>query len=210
MSTEKYPAFPKIPRLHREVVLTEKIDGTNGLISIVEAPYGVAAGEVSEDGYYVVDDRIGAIKAGSRTRWISPEQDNFGFAKWVRENAEELVLRLGSGNHYGEWWGSGIQRGYGQPNGWRNFSLFNTGRWDADEVSGFNIDGLGVVPVLWSGDASHLNEMIRATTLDLGYFGSRAAPEFMKPEGVIVYHVAGGHTYKVLLENDNQPKGNAA
>ncbi len=34
----EYPAFGKIPRLNREVVITEKIDGTNGLISIERAP----------------------------------------------------------------------------------------------------------------------------------------------------------------------------
>lgn len=47
----------------------------------------------------------------SRTRWITPEDDNYGFAKWANENKEEL-LKLGIGQHFGEWWGSGIQRGY--------------------------------------------------------------------------------------------------
>jgi hypothetical protein len=29
----------------------------------------------------------------------------------------------------------------------------------------------------------------------------------MKPEGIIVYHTASQQNFKVLLENDHQPKG---
>jgi hypothetical protein len=32
----------------------------------------------------------------------------------------------------------------------------------------------------------------------------------MRPEGVIVYMTAARHTYKVLAENDEEPKGVAA
>ena len=52
--------------------------------------------------------------------------DNHGFARWVSENAEEL-LKLGEGRHYGEWHGKGIQRGYGLEE--KRFSLFNVTRW---------------------------------------------------------------------------------
>jgi hypothetical protein len=33
---ETFPAFPKIPRLRRRIVVTEKIDGTNALVSVSE------------------------------------------------------------------------------------------------------------------------------------------------------------------------------
>ena len=69
MSEDTFPAFPKIPRLRRAIVVTEKIDGTNALVSIDEA---------------------GVVRAGSRSRWITPEADNFGFAAWVAKHAEEL------------------------------------------------------------------------------------------------------------------------
>jgi hypothetical protein len=42
---------------------------------------------------------------------------------------------------------------------------------------------------------------------NLSEFGSMAVPGFMKPEGIIVYHTASQQNFKVLLENDHQPKG---
>ncbi len=36
--------------------------------------------------------------------------------------------------------------------------------------------------------------------------GSVAAPGFMKPEGVVVFHKAGGHLYKKTIERDDEPK----
>ena len=79
--------FPKLARLSREIIVTEKIDGTNAQVHITED---------------------GKITAGSRTRWITPEADNFGFAAWGQENRGHL-LELGPGSHFGEWWGAGIQ-----------------------------------------------------------------------------------------------------
>jgi hypothetical protein len=71
----KFIAFPKMARLSREVIISEKIDGTNAQILI------------TNDGQMLV---------GSRTRWITPEQDNHGFARWAYEHKEEL-LQLGPG-----------------------------------------------------------------------------------------------------------------
>ena len=76
----KFQSFPKIPRLSRDVILTEKIDGTCGVIAI------------SPDGQFCV---------GSKNRWLSDHADNFGFWHWAQANREEL-LRLGPGYHYGE------------------------------------------------------------------------------------------------------------
>ena len=113
MST--FTGFPKMARFSRDFIITEKIDGTNASINFVEE---------SEDENYdnVISSLFGLnMRVGSRTRWITPESDNFGFAKWVEEHKKDL-LTLGIGYHYGEWWGLGIQRGYGQRE--KIFSLF--------------------------------------------------------------------------------------
>jgi len=170
--------FPKIPRLRREVVVTEKIDGTNGVIHVT------------------LD---GVVRAGSRTRWITPENDNHGFARWVQEHADELRL-LGAGLHYGEWWGAGINRGYGLKE--KRFSLFNVARWGLDRPACCH-----VVPTVAAGEgvdamaSKGLDVLLRA--------GSLAAPGFPKPEGVVVFHTASKHMYKVTLEKDEAPKGQA-
>lgn len=171
--------FPKIPRLKRGCVITEKIDGTNAQVV------------VGEDG---------SVRAGSRNRWITPDDDNFGFARWVEERADEL-RGLGPGQHFGEWWGLGIQRGYGLHE--RRFSLFNTGRWSGERPA-----CCGVVPVLYAGDFS--TGIVDDVLDNLKATGSRAVPGFMKPEGIIVYMTAARHTYKVLAENDEISKGEAA
>ena len=60
--TPEFVEFPKIARLSREIIVTEKIDGSNGVIY------------VGEDGDIVV---------GSRSQWIATRAkggaDNFGF-----------------------------------------------------------------------------------------------------------------------------------
>ena len=171
--------FPKIPRLKRGCVITEKLDGTNAQVV------------VGEDG---------SVRAGSRSRWITPEDDNYGFARWVRDHEDEL-RELGPGQHFGEWWGAGIQRRYGLRE--KRFSLFNTGRWAEERPACCH-----VVPVLYSGDFStNTVDHVLDTLRDVG---SLAPPGFMDPEGVIVFMTAARHLYKVLLKNDELPKGVAA
>lgn len=170
--------FPKIARLNRLVVVTEKIDGTNAQV-------------------YITDD--GQVYAGSRTRWITPEEDNFGFASWVSQNADEL-RRLGPGSHFGEWWGAGIQRKYGITE--KRFSLFNVSRWEDQAV---RPACCSVVPTLFCGSLENFD--IPAVMADLAANGSRAAPGFMKPEGIVVFHTASGQLFKKTLEKDESPKG---
>ena len=173
----EFRKFNKIARLSREIVVTEKIDGTNGLIAI------------GEDGEFQV---------GSRNQWITPEKDNAGFARWAYEHKDEL-MQLGVGFHYGEWWGQGIQRGYGLKE--KRFSLFNTSRWSDDTV---RPECCHVVPVLYIG------EFYTMTILDvlreLRIYGSVAAPGFMQPEGVVIYHTAGNVYFKKTIVGDDQPK----
>jgi hypothetical protein len=174
----EFTQFQKIPRLSREVVVTEKIDGTNACVYI------------GEDGEFL---------AGSRTRWITPADDNFGFARWAYEHKDEL-MGLGIGRHFGEWWGSGIQRGYGLKE--KRWSLFNTSIWGDDTV---RPACCGVVPVLYRGPFT--TEDVDVVLASLKTNGSAASPGFMKPEGVVVYHVAAGSYFKKTIEKDAEWKG---
>lgn len=180
----EFHPYPKTPRLFRDVIVTEKIDGTN------------AAVVVTEDG---------AVYAQSRKRVVTPEADNFGFGRYVAEHADALAEALGTGVHYGEWWGSGIQRGYGLTGGEKRLSLFNVHR-HAD-VAESGVPGLDVVPTLYVGEFS--TWAVLGVLYHLSDEGSRAAPGFDRPEGVCVFHTASRQVFKALLENDGQPKGAA-
>lgn len=201
MST--FQGFPKIARLSRDCIVTEKIDGTNAQILITTSLADMP--QLSSELPIESVTSVGELHliAGSRTRFIAPgKSDNHGFAAWVKANAEELV-KLGPGRHFGEWWGSGIQRGYGLPKGEKRFSLFNTSIWADDAV---RPACCSVVPVLYRGTfdtQTAVDEMLEL----LMELGSIAAPGFMKPEGIIVYHVAGNLYFKKTIEKDAEHKG---
>lgn len=180
----EFKSFDKIPRLSRECIVTEKIDGTNGQLYITE-----------DFQFYV----------GSRNNWIlSPDcpyaTDPFGFAKWAKDNKDELIAKLGPGRHFGEWWGMGIQRKYGLQE--KRFSLFNTSRWTDDAARPACCH---VVPTLYRGlfDTIIIQDCVNMLARD----GSRAAPGFMKPEGVVVFHFAANSFFKKTIERDEEPKG---
>lgn len=168
----EFSPFPKISRLYRDIVVSEKIDGTNAQV--------------------VVNETMTEVRAASRKRWITPDDDHFGFARWVDENASDLVS-LGPGRHFGEWWGSGIQRGYGLSE--KRFSLFNSKRWGEDRPGCCH-----VVPILYSGVFSE--DRIEMAMAGLHKNGSHAAPGFMNPEGVIVYHEHANQLFKYTLGRD--------
>lgn len=203
MQTLEFQGWPKTPRFFRDIVITEKIDGTNAAIivkQVTEEEADTIDAHVSRD----ADGQWWAVGAQSRKRVIKPGSDNFGFAAWVYSNAFALRRALGEGYHYGEWWGSGIQRGYGLTKGEKRFTLFNVHRYkDVAEQSGGLID---TVPVLYSGPYSE--DAVRNALIGLRNGGSHVAPEWGGlPEGVIVFHSASGQVYKALLENDDLPKG---
>ncbi len=175
----EFTPFRKIPRLSRECIVTEKIDGTNA--SILVTPEG-------------------EVQAGSRTRWITPTDDNYGFAKWVKEHEDDLRIGLGIGHHFGEWWGQKIQRGYELTQ--KRFSLFNTTQWNNTTIRPACCD---VVPVLYQG--LFTTHRVFGTLDALAAIGSLAAPGFMRPEGIVIYHVAAGIYFKKTIEGDEAPKG---
>jgi hypothetical protein len=189
--------WPSIPRLFRDITITEKIDGTNAAIGV--EPYDVLAPIRPNDEKAVhagtIDGTAVAVWAQSRSRIITPEDDNFKFAEWVHANAEELARFLGIGSHFGEWWGFGIQRGYDLPKGERRFSLFNTKRWGTFDNGGQgSVPGLYVVPTLYQGPYSE--DVIRETATKLHVEGSRASLGFQRPEGIVIYHHQANHCFK--------------
>ena len=173
-----FNGFPKISRFSREIIISEKIDGTNASVYI------------GKDGEFLT---------GSRTRWITPEDDNYGFARWAQENKEEL-LKLGVGQHFGEWWGNGCQRGYGLPKGEKRFSLFNVTMWGDTRPSCCH-----VVPVLYRGafDTNSIEQVLHTLKVK----GSSASPGFMKPEGIVIFHTQGNVLFKKTIECDDSYKG---
>ena len=192
----EFNPFPKLHRLSRDIVVTEKLDGTNAQIFIEDETLVEDRSIITA----VVDGL--ALIAGSRNRWITPESDNFGFARWVRDNAEALA-GLGIGAHFGEWWGKGIQRGYGLDE--RRFSLFNTARWyDHLNHQRLTPAGVDVVPILYMGEFD--TDSVDACLQDLSENGSVAVAGFMKPEGVVVFHTHSRALYKKTLDNNDEHK----
>ena len=201
----EFRPFSKIPRLRRGMVITEKIDGTNASVSIdpgyPDEPNVIATARI--------DGTDMNMRAGSRTRWLTPQDDNFGFAAWAQKNADELFA-LGPGHHFGEWYGRGIQRGYGMTD--RAFALFNVGLWIEVESDRTNEAQrvvpapVKVVPVLARSDVFDTN-IIDVAIERLQQHGSRIAPGYMKPEGIVIFHEAGGYLFKRTIEKDDQPKG---
>lgn len=207
----KFVEFRKIPRLSRDVIITEKIDGSNGQIYIVKEEK-----LTSIDDYFFIEDYCLARKenllmfAGSRNRWlqIGKQTDNMAFATWVKENAEQL-FELGEGRHFGEWYGKGIQRNYGLDH--KRFALFNISKWQnkdlplIDEKQKYPPLCCEVVPVLYEGMFSTV--AITQIIDELSLKGSKAVPGYMNPEGICVYHTAAGQYFKKYILNDEKHKG---
>jgi hypothetical protein len=184
-----FQAWPKIARLNRPIVVTEKIDGTNAAVVIEQCQPG-------EESFVGSGLRIGAQ---SRTKIITPGDDNYSFASWVQKNKEDLV-KLGPGRHFGEWWGAGIQKRYGKLKSEKTFSLFNTSRWSNPEDRPKCCD---VVPVLYVGPFSQakINECLeKMKAVSVACPGAKA-------EGIVVFFAAANTMFKVTCEADDQWKG---
>lgn len=221
-----FQPFAKMARYSRECIVTEKLDGTNAQIYILPENEYLAAGLTRAH-----PDPIPAAKvngfvliAGSRTRWIRPKQpgekgdpDNYGFAAWVRDHAEDLV-NLGPGKHFGEWFGSGINRAYGMTT--RKFALFNVSRWipyttdngveAAPTTDGSPAFGTGrvqcctVVPTIYRGEFCE-SAIVHSLAL-LRNAGSLMVSGFRNPEGIVIFHTASGTLFKKTIEGDESPK----
>lgn len=197
----EFKEFPKMPRLTREMIITEKIDGTNASIFIQNR--ALEEGAIADFPEIIVFNNEYTMRVGSRNRWITPLNDNYGFASWCLKNSDEL-FKLGEGHHFGEWWGSGVQRGYNLSKGEKRFSLFNINRW-SDTGTDVRPVCCHAVPELYRGifDTVKIDEVLE----QLKTHGSYAAPGYMNPEGIVIFHVAGNFGFKKTILKDEIPKG---
>lgn len=212
--TIKFEAWPKTPRLFRDIVVTEKVDGTNSAVIIEEIDPeldyeyegGFTLATVERDG------KTYAVAAQSRNRLITPGKttDNYGFAAFVKENAEELFDLFGPGRHFGEWWGSGIQGRYKNVHPkLKGFALFNTERYAGlDETLPFGDQEVLVEPVHVFYQGPFSEEKIRGTLKELQKHGSWMSP-FDPAEGIVVFHTQSRQTYKITLDQNDAGKWEA-
>lgn len=207
---ERFAPYPKTGRLSKaECTITEKIDGTNAQVTIEG---GVIVGVGSRKRAIDVDvpalrDENGRTVRDDEGKPVQPKQvrDNFGFAQFVRDNAQGLVEFLCDGTHYGEWAGPGIQK---NPLGLdeRFFFLFNVQRHPAEKFAalGHLVPNLRPVPILYRGDFGL--GTARSVLLGLMEDGTavpEAAYSNQGPEGIVIS--AFGTKFKMTM--DDSPKG---
>ena len=139
----KYPHIERLTEdsplyLLREVVCTEKIDGTN-------ARFGLVGGEFQVAGRNII------FRDGN---------DPFGFASWVRGNDIEARVRAAHSDaedvtYFGEWFGPRIQKGidYGTERRFAGFDVHHRGTYldVADATEAFGRIGFAVAPVVYRG-----------------------------------------------------------
>lgn len=154
------------------VIITEKIHGTNAQIEVYPDEEGV----------------LHAV-AGKRTGYV--EHGHFGFAEFVKTNEVEICDKLSHGRHHGEWVGPGINSAYGLTE--KRFVLFNHSR--PFESLPPKMD---IVPVLFKG--AYSPEAVEHIMNDLKASGSRYAPGFMKPEGIVLQFPDFGAMRKMVFK----------
>ncbi len=157
-----FKSFDKILHIDKICMnITQKLHGTNAQVYI-----------------YKDENDSFQIKAGSRSRWLTEENDNYSFAKFVQEHKKDLIEMLGEGRHYGEWCGPGINLGEGLKE--KTFFLFNWKRW----LNKYLPPNVALIPLLYEGDLSL--DAIEETMEKLKTNGSFLVKGYMKPEGIVV------------------------
>lgn len=169
-----FKSFSKIAKIDAlPMVITQKIHGSNAQVVIFE------------NGHGELD-----ILVGSRTRYLSPEADNYGFCSFINDNKQEFIEKLGIGRYFGEWAGPGINSGEGLTE--KTFILFDHYRFPPERPLP---PQTRVVPVLYTGKLD--SDEITIALEDLSFKGSKLVPGFMRPEGIVVE--IGGVRYKKVF-----------
>lgn len=170
----EFKSFEKISKFTGiAMTITQKIHGTNAQIRIYE------------------QDGVIKCQAASRTRDIFVGDDNFGFARYVKDNEVEIIEKLGPGTHFGEWAGPGINSGEGLSE--KKFVIFNHYRYPAERPLP---PQMVVVPVLYHGPYDE--RIVAEAMMSLKIEGSRLSPGFMRPEGIVIE--VAGKKYKKVFE----------
>lgn len=172
-----YPSFPSIERLENlHCVITEKIDGTNGLIE------------------YWIDSNPNhfpycQVRFGSRNRYITTTDDNSGFANFFFSHKSRILEIIGNLEEpptqsiriYGEWFGKGIQRGYGLDQKYfMPFSSF----W-AEKMIEAGIPNIKEPAILYTG--KFIEAEVDHQMGILKFDGSHVVPGYRNPEGIVIY-----------------------
>ena len=198
----EFKAFEKINSLRKvEMVITQKIHGTNAQVFIIERQSNLVLindVEQVDPSVVMVDGKYYELRCGSRTRWIYPGDDNYGFAAFVDQHKEEFIRKLGVGQHFGEWAGLGINSGEGLDK--KVFVLFDFWKYPPERELP---PGCVVVPVLYKGvfDLGKIEEVMT----DLKTNGSKLVPGFMRPEGIVI-NTMGARLKKVFEAEETQWK----
>ncbi len=168
-----FKSFGKIENINKfEFSITQKLHGTNAQIHIWK-----------QNGLY-------QIKAACRTRYLTEQDDNYGFCKFVLANEDAIVNALGEGRHYGEWCGPGINSGEGLKE--KGLYLFNWARWSDKNLP----PRFYTVPLLYEGRELNL-ESINLIMDNLKANGSKLVSGYMHPEGIVIN--IGGVFYKQVF-----------
>lgn len=154
-----------------KLIITQKLHGTNAQILVFK----------NEEG--ILD-----LKVGSRTRWLFPTQDNFGFCSFVLANKQDFIEKLGEGRHFGEWVGPGINSGEGLKE--RILVLFDFERYTELPTR------VTTVPVLFNQTTTDLS-IIDSVFEGLKATGSKLVPGFMRTEGIVI--TLNGKRYKKVF-----------
>lgn len=213
--TPEFKSFSEIKALSKmQMYITQKIHGSNAQIFVYEKrtmvrtvssdakPEDFAAefpGKTIEIAPYGEDSSTLALYfkeldlvCGSRNRWIYPHSDNYGFATFIDQHKDEYIAKLGEGRHDCEWAGPGINSGEGLAQ--KTVVLFDHWRYKDKPLP----TGAVIVPVLYAGDLDLAK--VQETMDLLKIEGSRLAPGFMRPEGVVVSFA--GHRYKKVFKEE--------
>lgn len=168
--------FPKIERFKGvRMTITQKMHGTNAQVYI-----------------YKEDGEAGSLitEAGSRSRFLTEDDDNYGFCKFVKNNLGSFNDLLGVGRHFGEWCGPGINSGEGLTE--KTLFIFDWERFYGKELP----PNVRTIPLLYDGQYDE--DAIEGVMNDLMVNGSRAAPGFMRPEGIVI--TINGVRYKKVFK----------
>lgn len=202
-----FEKFPSLTRFSHGWTITEKLDGTNAAVVIVhESHEGIQRTPIEQE-----IARFGelVVFAQSRSKLITPGKstDNHGFARFVQDNAEELVAKLGEGRHFGEWVGPGIgKRHYNLKE--KQFALFNAMRWGTADLP----ERVTTVPELAHGYMENPGQQALISMKMLKDYGSSFGPRdsnncgFGNPEGVVMYHAPSNTAFKKTFDYDEQGK----
>jgi hypothetical protein len=126
---------------------------------------------VSRGQHVEIAGQLWLLRPSSPHRWLSSGRDNFGFAAWVHASGTQLV-RLGTGWHFGVWYGQGIAWAYGLDH--RRLALFDTERWS--HLSDALPERVETVPVITRARGPELSAAVEDAFRRLDRFGSLAVP----------------------------------